>query len=104
MMDETLFGMETELAFSALRTGMRDPNQETLFEVPRPLDSAVSSAVQDLLVGDFVMLAYEQFCSLRDLQARGVYLGNGSRLYLDAGRHPEFCTPECRSPEELVRW
>jgi tetratricopeptide (TPR) repeat protein len=104
MMDETLFGMETELAFSALRTGMRDPNQATLFKIPRPLDSAVSSAVQDLLVGDFVMLAEEQLCSLRDLQARGVYLGNGSRLYLDAGRHPEFCTPECRSPEELVRW
>jgi proteasome accessory factor A len=103
-MDEILFGMETELAFSALRTGVQDPNQETLFDIPRPLHSAVSSAVQDLLVGDFLGLADERLCSLRDHQAHGVYLGNGSRLYLDAGRHPEFCTPECRSPEELVRW
>lgn len=104
MSDEILFGMETELAFSAQRIGVQDPLQETLFDLPRPLHAAVSSTVQDMLVGDFVKLADEQLCSLRDLQTHGVYLGNGSRLYLDAGRHPEFCTPECRSPEELLRW
>ncbi|MCR9096671.1 MAG: proteasome accessory factor PafA2 family protein [bacterium] len=104
MMDETLFGMETELAFSALRIGEEDPNQEILFDLPRPMHSAVSSTVADLLVADFFKLADEQICSLRDYQTNGIYLANGSRLYLDAGRHPEFCTPECRSPEELVRW
>ena len=45
------------------------------------------------------------------LQAAGVepvslssaqYLGNGARLYLDSGDHPEYATPECRTPQELV--
>ncbi len=103
-MDEILFGMETEMAFSALHLAGPDPSQDTLFDLPQPLRSGVSSVVLDLLVGDFLKLADEQLCAIRDLQAQGVYLGNGSRLYLDAGHHPEFCTPECRSPEELVRW
>lgn len=103
-MDDILFGMETELAFSALQSGASEPNQETLFELPRPLASAVSGAVLDLLVGDLMGLADQQIPSLRDMQANGLYFANGSRLYMDAGRHPEFCTPECRSPEELVRW
>jgi proteasome accessory factor A len=103
-MDEILFGMETELAFSALQSGASEPNQETLFELQGPLASAVSGAVLDSMAGDLMGLADQQIPSLRDMQANGLYFANGSRLYMDAGRHPEFCTPECRSPEELVRW
>ena len=31
------------------------------------------------------------------------WLPNGSRLYMD-GDHPEYCTPECSSPREVVRY
>jgi proteasome accessory factor A len=31
-----------------------------------------------------------------------VFLENGARLYLDTGFHPEYATPECDDPAELV--
>jgi tetratricopeptide (TPR) repeat protein len=33
---------------------------------------------------------------------RGIYLATGARLYIDAGEHPEFCTPELADPKEVV--
>ncbi len=32
----------------------------------------------------------------------GEFLGNGGRLYLDRGGHPEYATPECRTVKDLV--
>jgi proteasome accessory factor A len=32
----------------------------------------------------------------------GQYLENGARFYLDCGDHPEYATPECSSPQELL--
>jgi proteasome accessory factor A len=32
----------------------------------------------------------------------GEFLGNGGRLYVDRGGHPEYATPECGSVNELV--
>jgi proteasome accessory factor A len=34
----------------------------------------------------------------------GMFLGNGSRLYVDCGMHPELSTPECADPWEVVRY
>lgn len=34
----------------------------------------------------------------------GLFLGNGSRFYIDAGNHPEISTPECLTPWEVVRY
>jgi hypothetical protein len=31
-----------------------------------------------------------------------MFLGNGGRFYLDTGDHPEFATPECLTPLEVV--
>jgi len=31
-----------------------------------------------------------------------VFLENGARFYLDTGCHPEYATPECASPLDLV--
>ncbi len=31
-----------------------------------------------------------------------VFLENGARFYLDTGCHPEYATPECASPEDVV--
>ena len=86
-MDDALFGMETELAFSASKSG-----------------GDVSDMDRDRLIQNFFSLAGKRLCSLPDQHARGLFLENGARLYLDAGLHPEYCTPECRSPEEVVRW
>ena len=33
-----------------------------------------------------------------------LYLGNGSRLYLDCMVHPELATPECTNPADVVRY
>ena len=31
-----------------------------------------------------------------------VFLENGARFYLDTGCHPEYATPECASPADVV--
>ncbi len=35
-------------------------------------------------------------------RSSNVFLGNGSRLYLDVGSHPEYATPECDDIREAV--
>ena len=35
-------------------------------------------------------------------RSSNVFLGNGSRLYLDVGSHPEYATAECDSLEQLI--
>ena len=35
-------------------------------------------------------------------RSSNVFLGNGARLYLDVGSHPEYATAECDSVRELV--
>jgi len=41
--------------------------------------------------------------SLPGMSPQDRYLANGGRLYIDAGLHPEYATPECDSPWEAVR-
>ncbi|KTR35132.1 Pup--protein ligase [Rothia kristinae] len=36
-------------------------------------------------------------------RSSNVFLGNGARLYLDVGSHPEYATAECASLTDLVR-
>ncbi len=33
---------------------------------------------------------------------RNVFLENGARFYQDAGCHPEYATPECASPRQVI--
>jgi proteasome accessory factor A len=35
-------------------------------------------------------------------RSSNVFLENGARLYLDVGSHPEYATPECDSPTQVV--
>jgi proteasome accessory factor A len=35
-------------------------------------------------------------------RSSNVFLENGARLYLDVGSHPEYATPECESPKQVV--
>jgi proteasome accessory factor A len=41
---------------------------------------------------------------LPDELGRGMFLENASRLYIDAGNHPELTTPECDNPWDVVRY
>jgi hypothetical protein len=51
----------------------------------------------------FMDVARNQLAHLRDF-GQGMFLENGSRLYIDCGMHPELSTPECANPWEVVRY
>ena len=73
-----LFGFETEYAFVS--------EVDSEHEVRRLLNQAG-----------------RQLKYLRGGRGGDLYLENGARLYLDVGNHPEYCTPECSDPADLVR-
>lgn len=83
-MAECLSGAETEYAFTALGLGSR--------QLPR-----------DELLGQLMTLAAAKLPHLADMFAGGMYLQNAARFYIDVGHHPEYSTPECSSPWEVVR-
>jgi Pup-ligase protein len=75
-------GLETEYGISA-GSGARDS-----------LEALVISLIE---------AARATLVHLPDI-ASGMYLGNGSRFYIDYGNHPELSTPECANPWDLVRY
>jgi proteasome accessory factor A len=74
---ERVFGLETEYAVTCTRDGERRLGTD---EVARALFRHVVSWGR----------------------SSNVFLENGARLYLDVGSHPEYATPECRTPHEVV--
>jgi proteasome accessory factor A len=85
MVSEALFGVETEYAFTHF-----DKNGRAM---PRELG-----------LERMLHFARNRLESLPDGATPGVYLANGSRLYIDTGNHPEVSTPECCEPKEVVRY
>jgi proteasome accessory factor A len=84
-MRRVLLGVESEYAVSGLLTsGASIPRAEL---VSRMMDVAKRSRRH-----------------LREARGDGIFLDNGARLYVDAGEHPEFATPECQDPWEVVRY
>lgn len=84
-MAERPMGIETEYGFSVAREG----NQPDL---------------RSRRSRSLVALARKKHRHLRGRSDSGVFLENGSRFYIDAGDHPELCTPEVQSPFEVVRF
>jgi proteasome accessory factor A len=82
---ERLFGVETEYGFAALR---RDGT-------PMPAESGL---------GGFMNLATRRLPHLGGYGMGDLFLTNGARLYVDCGGHPEFSTPECGDPKDVVRY
>jgi proteasome accessory factor A len=74
---ERVFGLETEYAVTCTRDGERRLETD---EVARALFRHVVSWGR----------------------SSNIFLENGARLYLDVGSHPEYATPECRTPFEVV--
>lgn len=83
-MNQTLMGMETEFGFL----------------VYGPDGQRLSNDEWEMRLVDFVK-RYKP--SLRGKAPNDVFLGSGSRLYLDCG-HPEWATPEVTSPRDAVRY
>ena len=80
----TLFGVETEYAC-----------------VPVMPADAIDPVVS---VPDQLMeLARRTLVHLPDRRSPGMFLGNGGRFYIDCGSHPEYATPECDNPWDVVR-
>lgn len=86
-----LFGLETELAFSVHTEGVRSPGQRGELRQ------------RGEFLTELFSLAHKRLLSLPEA-SKSLFLANGSRLYLDSGMHPELCTPECRTPAEVVCW
>ncbi len=58
----------------------------------------------DGLLGLLQDTARERLPHLLGMRDGGLFLANGSRFYIDAGGHPEMCSPECADPWELTRY
>ncbi|MGH7467135.1 MAG: proteasome accessory factor PafA2 family protein [Longimicrobiales bacterium] len=77
----TLMGVETEYAVSGVaRKGDLEPAN---------------------LFTDLIADVKQRHAHVAD-SYNGLYLGNGARFYLDCASHPEYATPECPAPREVL--
>lgn len=84
-MGKLLFGLESELAMTLLS-----------FEgQPVSAGSACGALLAEVR---------RSLRNIPDVHACGVFLTNGGRLYVDAGHHPEWSTPEVTDPWEAARY
>lgn len=81
---KTLMGGETEYAISA-----RDARDRVV--------------AQEILL-DSLLEHLKRHSGYTSQSSRGRFLSNGGLLYLDAGLHIEWATPECTSPFDVVRY
>jgi len=84
-MAERMFGMEREYALTPLNPG------------GTPLERAEA-------IARLGRLAKTRLKHLPGMGHLDLFLENGARLYVDCGYHPEFCTPECVNPWDVVRY
>jgi hypothetical protein len=85
MTGRRLFGTETEYAVVAL-------------------DRAGRSLPPGTMSGAMLDAARRTLPHLVGSVEAGLFLANGSRLYVDAGDHPELASPECLDPWAAVRY
>lgn len=84
-MAERMFGMEREYAVTPWNPG--------------------GTAIDRVeCVGLMSELAKTRLKHLPGAAHADLFLANGGRLYVDCGCHPEFCTPECTNPWDVVRY
>lgn len=84
-MGERLFGIETEYAVAAL-------------------DARGARVDQGRLLDGLMRRARLALPHLPDGLSHGMFLTNAARFYVDCGGHPEFTTPECSNPWDVVRY
>jgi len=81
---QPMFGIETEYAFTPFR------EDGTLLN-------------RDRFLQEFMAIGFRELPHLPDRSGAGMFLQNGARFYADCGEHPEYSTPECTHPWDLVR-
>ena len=80
-----MFGVETEYAVTAFdRAGAPLSREECVVQLLRRARNTIPHQLGS--------------------GASDLYLQNGSRLYIDAGHHPELSSPECLNPWDVVRY
>jgi proteasome accessory factor A len=85
MNSRRMFGVETEYAVTAFGPdGALLPREECVNQLLRRAEHTVPH--------------------LKGHGSGDLYLQNGSRLYVDAGHHPELSSPECLNPWDVVRY
>ena len=82
---DRIYGIETEYAF-----------------VPRGRNDRLLP--RGSILGRVMEKARRDLPHIVEVGRGGLYLGNGARFYIDAGMHPEMCTPECTDPWDVVRY
>jgi proteasome accessory factor A len=83
-MAERMFGLETEYAITGIEGN--------------------KSTSREMVLDRVMRAARRRLHHLPDAQSSGMFLSNGSRLYVDCGLHPEYSTPECTNPWDAVRY
>jgi proteasome accessory factor A len=78
-------GIETEYGISRVPTGNPDRG-----------DAGICDGI--------LSVAMKRFPYLPAGRGNGLFLGNGSRFYIDCGGHPEYATPEVENPRDVVRY
>jgi proteasome accessory factor A len=63
-----------------------------------------SDSVESWTAEHLLATARQRLVGVPERSGGGLFLGNGGRIYLDAGSHPEFATPECADPWEVLRY
>ncbi len=90
-MKERIFGTECEYApvyqSKKNRSRFRPLHGEALLDHIKGLSSLLFSSL-----------------ALKGYPMAGEFMGNGGRLYVDRGGHPEYATPECRCVKDLVAY
>jgi len=79
---------------------------ETEYGLTVDADDAVPS-IRERVVDGIFQVAMQNLPHIPrrpDGGRRGLFLGNGSLLYVDCGLHIEFATPECFNPDDVVRY
>ena len=80
-----IFGVETEFAFTVLGKHGTPLDRESYLA---PLFESVK----------------RRYPHLNGEARWDMFMGNGSRLYIDCGLHPEYATPECNDPADVVKY
>jgi hypothetical protein len=76
---------------------------ETEYAVTATIASGAALAA-DRVVTALLRTAFKTKPALEGCHDPGLFLTNGSRLYRDAGGHPELAGPECQDPWTAVRY
>jgi len=113
-MYQRIYGLETEFAIKHYPENLSQGKNKVLSETG--IFEILNSVLEEL---EYQRLAEHRYISsgqgyaiqrLRNnsrlernlINTDRVFMSNGCRFYIDIGSHPEFATPECRSPREVL--